>query len=127
MLILLSCVVYVSTVCRLLCTAFAHSCHVLIFFLSLICLQLGSGKYGDTLRVLAGGGSAANQVEYISKYGSALPVLPTESGEHPDTATIGASSTSASEASPAAEVPNAGAGAGARVPTADEIARSKFL
>ena len=33
--------------------------------------QLGSGKYGDALRVLAGGGRAANQIEYTTRYGSA--------------------------------------------------------
>lgn len=37
--------------------------------------QLGSGKHGDAMRLLAGGGSAANQIEYTNKYGSALPVF----------------------------------------------------
>lgn len=38
-------------------------------------IQLGSGKHGDAMRLLAGGGSAANQIEYTNKYGSALPVF----------------------------------------------------
>ena len=41
-------------------------------------MQLGSGKHGDMLRVLAGGRSAANQLEYTAKHGSAaaVPQLP---------------------------------------------------
>lgn len=47
---------------------------------------MGSGKYGDALRVLAGGGRAANQVEYAAKHGaSATPLFPT-TGESPGVA-----------------------------------------
>lgn len=58
-------------------------------------LQLGSGKYGDALRVLAGGGRAANQMEYAAKHGaSALPLFPTSSssGAGADTVISGADS-----------------------------------
>jgi hypothetical protein len=46
--------------------------------MSVTALQLGSGKHGDAMRLLAGAGSAANQIEYTTKYGSALPVFFTE-------------------------------------------------
>jgi hypothetical protein len=32
---------------------------------------VSSSKHGDVLRVLAGGGAAANQLEYVSRYGAA--------------------------------------------------------
>eukprot|EP01039_Chlorochromonas_danica_P006576 gene6576-7266_t len=42
---------------------------------------LGTGKHGDTVRTLAGGRSAANQIEYINRFGTALPVLSEEDKE----------------------------------------------
>jgi len=49
--------------------------------------QLGSGKYGDALRVLAGGGRAANQIEYTTRYGSAS--VPTSIAGPAATSTVG--------------------------------------
>lgn len=96
-------------------------------------MQLGSGKYGDTLRVLAGGGSAANQVEYTSRYGSALPVV------HSDTDTItgtgtGTETHSGAGGSARPEAPilqsvvdtDRQARPGASPPSVDDIARSKI-
>lgn len=34
----------------------------------------GSGRHGDLVRLLGGAKSASNQIEYVSKYGSALPI-----------------------------------------------------
>jgi hypothetical protein len=36
---------------------------------------VGSGKYGDLMRLLAGGKTVANQIEYMKTYGSAHPVI----------------------------------------------------
>lgn len=98
-------------------------CHYYAYY----CLkyQLGSSKYGDTLRVLAGGGSAANQVEYTSKYGSALPVL--HSVQQPDDG-------SATAVDPAPLVQqehstkddNATGASGAGYPSVDDIASNQF-
>jgi hypothetical protein len=44
---------------------------------------LGSGKHGDAMRLLAGGGTAASQIEYTNKYGSALPVFFTQDKQSP--------------------------------------------
>lgn len=41
---------------------------------------LGGGKHGDLMRVLAGAKSAANQIEYVKKYGSAKPAVIDEEG-----------------------------------------------
>ncbi len=35
---------------------------------------LGAGEHGDAFRAMAGGGAAARQVEYVKRFGSALPV-----------------------------------------------------
>lgn len=43
---------------------------------------VGSGRYGDTVRQLAGGKTAAGQIEYVEQYGSASPIpLVEKSGE----------------------------------------------
>jgi hypothetical protein len=34
---------------------------------------LGAGAHGDIVRSLAGGKSASNQIEFMKRYGSALP------------------------------------------------------
>lgn len=44
-------------------------------FIAWMLEHIGSGTYGDTLRLLAGGKNAANQIEFISKYGTASPLL----------------------------------------------------
>jgi hypothetical protein len=41
---------------------------------------LGGGKHGDLMRVLAGAKSAANQIEYVKKYGSSKPAIVDEEG-----------------------------------------------
>ena len=37
-------------------------------------VQVGSGKHEDLVRLLAGGDTAANQMEYMKQHGSALPI-----------------------------------------------------
>ena len=45
---------------------------------------VGSGQHGDIVRLLAGGRAAANQIEYMKQYGSALPVVTEGSGSMGD-------------------------------------------
>lgn len=50
-------------------------------FIAWVLEQVGGGKYGDTLRLLAGGKNAANQIEFINQYGSARPLVITKEEE----------------------------------------------
>lgn len=34
---------------------------------------MGSNKYGDTIRLLAGGRAASNQIEFMNMYGTSAP------------------------------------------------------
>lgn len=51
-------------------------------------LQIGTGSHGDTLRSIAGAGSAANQIEYLTRYGTALPLVDEEDLSEDDKVTI---------------------------------------
>jgi hypothetical protein len=67
------------------------------------------------MRLLAGAGSAANQIEYTTKYGSALPVFFTE--EEGSREGMGAA---------APQEASAVNSEGGKKPSADDIASSKF-